>query len=176
MVLFRYKKRFAFRVYGYLLFNLCLAGILLPAPAFSQVFRGYYSDGKVKFRSARDKNKQVIRGYYPSGALEFIAVYERGELDGTVREYFENGFLKAEIPYKENRRHGLAKFYHENGMLLGKIEYRRGKETGETKFYDENGLFVASSPRLRWRVRRAMRYENVHTITGSGEADTSESR
>lgn len=140
------------------IFAVCIS-IWLLETVQGQVFRGYYSDGAVQFKSKKDRKKEIIRGYYPSGALEFVAMYKRGELDGVVREYYENGMLKAEIPYKENRRHGLAKFYYENGMLMGKIKYKRGRETGEAKFYDENGLLTSSTPRVKRRMRRSKRYE-----------------
>lgn len=138
--------------------------IVQPMQGFGQVFRGYYSNGTVHFKSKKDKKRQIIRGYYPSGALEFIATYKKGELEGVVREYYENGILKAEIPYKENRRHGLAKFYYENGMLMGKIEFKRGRETGEAKFYDENGILTRSTPRMKRRLRRTKRYETANHL------------
>ena len=125
----------------------------------AQVFRGYYSNGDVKFVIKKQRKRQIIRGYYPSGALEFIAFYRKDELDGITREYYEDGILKAEIPYKENRRHGLAKFYYTSGILMGKIVYKRGKETGEAKFYDKDGLLTSSTPRIRKYTRRSKPYE-----------------
>ncbi len=142
-----------------------VCGILQPVLLQGQVFRGYYSDGAVQFKSKKDRKKQVIRGYYPTGALEFMAYYKDGELDGVVREYYENGILKAEIPYKESRRHGLAKFYYANGMLMGKIVYKRGHETGEAKFYDEDGILTSSTPRLKRRLRRSKRYEVADSVS-----------
>ncbi len=148
--------------YVFISFSLC---VLQPVMVKAQVFRGYYSDGAVQFKSKKERKKQVIRGYYPNGALEFMAYYRDGELDGVVREYYENGTLKAEIPYKENKRHGLAKFYYANGMLMGKIVYKRGHETGEAKFYDEGGILSSSTPRLKRRLRRSKRYEVADSIS-----------
>ncbi len=136
-----------------------LSYFLFPCSIRAQVFRGYYSNGAVKFKVKKDKKREIIRGYYPSGSLEFIASYKKGELDGITREYYENGILKAEIPYKDNTRHGLAKFYYENGMLMGKILYKKNRETGKAKFYDENGLLISSTPRQRRRTQRIKRYE-----------------
>jgi antitoxin component YwqK of YwqJK toxin-antitoxin module len=120
--------------------------IVTPAVPHAQIFRGYYSDGALKFESHRKRRRRVIRGYYPDGTLQFVATYKDGELDGPVKEYYPNGVLKAEIRYEDNERDGLAKFYYENGMLMGKIYYKRGRETGKAKYYDQNGRLTATGP------------------------------
>jgi hypothetical protein len=135
-----------------------LVAILIAGPAAldAQIFRGYYSDGALKFESREGRRRRVIRGYYPDGTLQFVATYKDGELDGPVKEYHSNGVLKAEISYEDNKRDGIAKFYYENGMLMGKIYYKRGKETGKAKFYDQNGRLTAPGPSgdRRRRARR----------------------
>ncbi|MBD3315173.1 MAG: hypothetical protein GF344_05255 [Chitinivibrionales bacterium] len=122
---------------------LFVALITAPIALDAQIFRGYYSDGALKFESHEDRRRRIIRGYYPDGTLQFVASYKDGELDGSVKEYYSNGVLKAEVKYDDNRRDGIARFYYESGMLMGKIYYKRGRETGKAKFYDEKGRLTA---------------------------------
>lgn len=146
-------KRKQYRISSCMLTLLVFTGCLKLADLQAQVFRGYYSDGSIEFKSKINKHRQIIRGYYPSGAVEFIASYKHGKLHGITREYYENGVLKAEIPYKDDLIHGIAKFYYENGMLMGKISYWRGKETGKAKYYNRDGILTSSTPRIRLHDR-----------------------
>ena len=150
MILLKQRK---YRISSCMLMLLVCAGCLWLANVQAQVFRGYYSDGSIEFKSKINKHRQIIRGYYPNGAVEFIASYKQGKLNGMTREYYENGVLKAEIPYKDDLIHGIAKFYYENGMLMGKVSYRRGKETGKAKYYNRDGILTSSSPRIRLHDR-----------------------
>ncbi len=110
----------------------------------AQVFRGYYPDGSLNFRSDRDVNTQTIRRYYPNGQLELVANYRNGKLDGSLRAYYENGMLKTDLPYNRGKLEGMARFYYDTGILMAKVEYKDGAETGRMSFYDSKGK--ATSP------------------------------
>jgi antitoxin component YwqK of YwqJK toxin-antitoxin module len=150
----RLKKKKTALVMRHLILFFYATGLWVSGDVYAQVFRGYYSDGSIEFKSKIDKHRQTIRGYYPGGAIEFVATYKNGKLNGITREYYENGVLKSEISYESDLIDGIAKFYYENGMLMGKIFYKKGKETGKAKFYNQDGMLTGSTSRIRRHDRR----------------------
>ncbi len=125
----------------------------------AQIFRGYYSDGVVKYHSPDDDKHYSISGYYDNGKLEYVANYKKDELDGITKEYYENGVLKAEVNFRNGRRHGLARFYYDDGTIMAKVIYKRGKETTGARYYNRQGKVKKSISEVKRDVRIPKRYE-----------------
>ena len=112
----------------------------------AQIFRGYYPNGTLQFKTNTDREKKVLKGYYQSGTLEFISIYQNGKLNGTSRHYYETGLLKSEIIYNNDLRQGVARFYYPSGLIMARLVYENDKETADIKFYDEQGKPITGRP------------------------------
>lgn len=123
--------------------------ILLVSICPAQIFRGYYPNGALQFKTNTDREKKVLKGYYQSGILEFISVYQNGKLNGTSRHYYETGLLKSEIIYNNDLRQGVARFYYPSGLIMARLVYENDKETADIKFYDEQGKPITGRPEFK---------------------------
>ena len=107
--------------------------------------RGYYPDGKIKFRYPLLSGKLhgICHIWHQNGALKKEEPYEQGELTGLVREWYPNGVLESETAYTKGLRHGIQRLFLENGQRVAERNFRNDRLHGEERKWHMNGKLAS---------------------------------